>query len=162
MMLRTSTGLEFRMPIALSRLRRVINRRVGALVVSIMLIHSGGLAWAQAESVERTFKGRAGQDIRVGVFASIRPDCKSGPLPTIRLSAPPAHGDVTVKQGKLRTTNLRQCLAAEVPAYVVNYKSKPGFSGSDVLTLEVINSNGKSQLQKITVTVEEVSGGEKI
>ena len=162
MMLRTSTGLEFRMPIALSRLRRVINRRVGALVVSIMLIHSGGLAWAQAESVERTFKGRAGQDIRVGVFASIRPDCKSGPLPTIRLTAPPAHGDVTVKQGKLRTTNLRQCLAAEVPAYVVNYKSKPGFSGSDVLTLEVINSNGKSQLQKITVTIEEGPSGEKI
>ena len=162
MMLRTSTGLEFRMPIALSRLRRVINRRVGALVVSIMLIHSGGLAWAQAESVERTFKGRAGQDIRVGVFASIRPDCKSGPLPTIRLSAPPAHGDVTVKQGKLRTTNLRQCLAVEVPAYLVNYKSKPGFSGSDVLTLEVINSNGKSQLQKITVTIEEGPSGEKI
>jgi hypothetical protein len=53
-------------------------------------------------------------------------------------------------------------LAAEVPAYVVNYKSKPGFSGNDVLTLEVINPNGKSQLQKITVTVEEVSGGEKI
>ena len=143
-MLRTSTCLEFRMAIALSRLRRVINRRVGALVVSIMLIHSGGLAWAQAESVERTFKGRAGQDIRVGVFASIRPDCKSGPLPTIRLSAPPAHGDVTVKQGKLRTTNLRQCLAVEVPAYLVNYKSKPGFSGSDVLTLEVINPNENS------------------
>ena len=74
----------------------------------------------------------------------------------IRLSAPPAHGDVTVKQGKLRTTNLRQCLAAEVPAYIVNYKSKPGFSGSDVLTLEVINSNGKSQLQKITVTLKRV------
>ena len=163
MMLRTSTCLEFRTPVALTHLRRVINHRViGALILSTMLIHSGGSAWAQVESVERTFKGRTGQDIRVGVFASIRPDCKSGPLPTIRLSAPPAHGDVTVKQGKLRTTNLRQCLAAEVPAYIVNYKSKPGFSGSDVLTLEVVNSNGKSQLQKITVTVEEGSSGEKI
>src|SRR3954451_7423812 len=145
-------------------LRRMIEScgLMRALILMAMLISLGGAALAQVESIERTFKGRTGQDIRIGIFASIRPDCKSGPLPTIRLSAPPAHGDVTVKQGKLRTTNLRQCLAAEVPAYIVNYKSKPGFFGSDILTLEVINPNGKSQLQKITVTIEEGSSGEKI
>ncbi len=132
------------------------------LILMAMLISLGGAALAQVESIERTFKGRTGQDIRIGIFASIRADCKSGPLPTIRLSAPPTHGNVTVKEGKLRTTNLKQCLAAEVPALVVNYKSKPEFSGSDVLTLEIANPNGKTQVQKITVTVDANQGGEKI
>jgi hypothetical protein len=119
-------------------------------------------AWAQAEATQRSVKGGAGQDIRIGVFASIRPDCKSGPLPTIRLTVPPVHGNVTVKQGKLRTTNLRQCLVAEVPAYVVIYRSKPEFLGSDVLTLEVASPNGKTQIQNITVNVSPNSHGQKI
>jgi hypothetical protein len=119
-------------------------------------------AWAQTETVERTVKGQAGRDIRIGVFASIGTDCKAGPLPTIRLKQPPAHGDVTVKQGKLRTTNLRQCLAAEVPAFIVVYKSKPEFSGDDIVTLEVVNANGKTQLQRITVSVASNSGGQPI
>ena len=38
--------------------------------------------------------------------------------------------------------------------YIVNYKSKPGFSVSDVLMLEVINSMENPNSQKITVTVE--------
>jgi hypothetical protein len=144
--------------------RRMIesSQLMRALVLTAMLLCLGGAASAQVESVERTFKGRTGQDIRIGVLASLRSDCKSGPLPTIRLSAPPAHGRVTVKEGKLRTTNLRQCLAAEVPALVVNYKSTPEFSGSDVLTLEIANPGGKTQLQKITVTVDANPGGEKI
>jgi len=65
----------------------------------------------------------------------------------------------------LRTSTcleFRAPIASSHLPYIVNYKSKPGFSGSDVLTLEVINPNGKSQLQKITVTVEEGSSGEKI
>jgi hypothetical protein len=125
-------------------------------------------AWAQpqpptqTQTTERTAKGQPGQDIRVGVFASIRSDCKSGPLPTIRLKEPPNHGKVTVKQGKLRTTNFRQCLAMEVPAFIVFYKSQPGFSGADTVTLEVVEASGKTQLQRITVTVGSKAGGQPI
>jgi hypothetical protein len=133
-----------------------------ATLVSVALFCFGGIATAQAESVERTFKGRTGQDLRIGVFATLRPDCKSGPLPTIRLKVPPTHGTVTVKQGKVRTTNLKQCLAVEVPAFVVIYKSKPEFSGSDALILEIVNANGRTDVQNITVTVNPISSGEKI
>ena len=140
-----------------------LTRRSCMLAIAAFLI---GLlaapAWAQTETVERTVKGQAGRDIRIGVFASIGADCKAGPLPTIRLKQPPGHGAVTVKQGKLRTTNLRQCLAAEVPAFIVVYKSKPEFSGDDTVTLEVINAGGKIQLQKITVSVGSNSGGQPI
>ena len=121
-----------------------------------------GSAWAQTDTTQRSVKGAAGQDIRVGVYATIRSDCKSGPPPTIRLTKQPSHGQVTVKQGKLRTTNLKQCLVAEVPAFVVIYKSAPGFSGDDALTLEVINANGKTQVQNITINVGPNARGEKI
>jgi hypothetical protein len=131
-------------------------------VVPVLLLIFCASAWAHIESTKRTIKGRAGQDIRIGVYASIRGDCKSGPLPTIRLTAPPAHGKVTVKQGKLKATNLRQCLAAEVPAYVVVYRSSPEFTGMDTLTLEVANPNGKTQIQTITVNVGAGAAGEKI
>ena len=133
-----------------------------ALILSVLLVCLNAPALAQDQTLEHSFKGKTGQNIRIGVFFSMRADCKSGPLPTIRLKVPPVHGNVTVKQGKLRTTNLRQCLAAEVPAFIVFYKSKPEFSGSDVVTLEVVNPSGKTQLQKITVTVDAIPGGQKI
>jgi len=118
--------------------------------------------WAETASTQRSVKGPAGQDIRIGVYATIRPDCKSGPPPTIRLTVPPTHGQVTVKQGKLKATNLRQCLVTEVPAFVVIYKSKPEFSGDDALTLEVVNADGKTQIQIVTVNVGPHAPGQKI
>jgi hypothetical protein len=133
-----------------------------ALIVSALLVVMNAPALAQDQTLEHTLKGKTGQNIRIGVFASMRADCKSGPLPTIRLKVPPVHGNVTVKQGKLRTTNFRQCLAAEVPAFIVFYKSKPEFSGSDTVTLEVINAGGKTQLQKIIISVEAGHAGQPI
>jgi hypothetical protein len=44
-------------------------------------------------------------DIRVGVYVNVRPDCTSGPLPSIQLTSPPENGRVTVKKAKVTTTN---------------------------------------------------------
>jgi hypothetical protein len=133
-----------------------------AVLLLAMLVGLNTLAVAQAQTVERTIKAQAGRDTRINVFASIRQDCKSGPLPTIRLKVPPVHGKVTVKQAKLRTTNLQQCLAAEVPALVVIYRSTPDFFGSDLVVLEVINSNGKIQVQNIAISVGTAPDGRRI
>jgi hypothetical protein len=141
-----------------TRIPRFCKLTISALLLSLLV----SPAWAQTETVERAVKGQAGRDIRIGVFISIGADCKAGSLPTIRLKQAPAHGAVTVKQGKLRTTNLRQCLAVEVPAFIVVYKSKPEFSGDDTVMLEVINASGKTQLQRITVSVATNSGGQPI
>lgn len=84
---------------------------------------------------------------------NVKPDCTSGPLPTIRLIAQSAHGKVSVKKGNVNATNYKQCLALEVPGYVAFYRSAPGFSGTDVLTLEIKFPGGRTQVQKITVTV---------
>jgi hypothetical protein len=62
----------------------------------------------------------------------------------------------------LRATNFKQCLAAEVPAFIAIYRSQPDFSGSDELTLEVVSANGKIQLQRIEVTVEKPPVGQSL
>ena len=108
---------------------------------------------AQDSAVDRAAQGQAGKDIRVGVYVNVQTDCTSGPLPAIRLSTAPAHGRVTVKKAKINATNYKQCLALEVPGFVAFYKSQPDFSGNDVFVLEVKFPNGKTQVQRITVTI---------
>jgi hypothetical protein len=112
--------------------------------------------------VERTAKGSTAKPIRVGVYLNVQPDCSSGVLPTIRLLSPPANGTVEVKRGKVTATNYKQCLALEVPGYVAFYKSKTDFIGVDVVTLEVKYPNGRTEVQKISVTVGDGKGGRNI
>ena len=109
---------------------------------------------AQEGAIERNAKGQTGRDIRLAVFASIKADCTAGQLPTVRLKQAPANGTVTVKQARMRTTNFKQCLAIEAPAFVASYRSAPGFVGQDTILIEVITAGGKVQVQRFTVAVE--------
>jgi hypothetical protein len=113
---------------------------------------------AEEQVVEHTAKGLPDKDIRVGVYHNVLPDCSSGPLPTIRLVNPPSSGKLTVKKAKASATNYKQCLALEVPAYVAFYRSRPNFSGSDIMTVEVKYPGGRTELQKIIVTIESPAG----
>ena len=114
---------------------------------------------AQVQAVNRTANGPAATNIRVGVYVNIKPDCTSGPLPSIQLISRPDNGTVTVKQGKVTATNYKQCLAVEVPAFIAFYRSRADFAGVDVLTLEVKSQGGKTELQRISVTVGTGSPG---
>lgn len=136
-------------------------KRLAGLLLGALLGLSTA-AVAEPQTIERTLQGKAATDIKVGVFASIRKDCRPSTPPVIRLVKPPAHGKVTVKSGKLRATNFRQCLGVEVPAYVAYYRSGKDFIGEDVFTLEVIGSKGKSQFQRFTVTVAGPGPGQGI
>lgn len=132
------------------------------LATTFFAIALGPSAVAQTQTVDRTAKGEPGKDIRVGVYVNVRQDCTSGPLPTIRLTAKPENGTVTVKKAKVSATNYKQCLAMEVPGYVAFYRSKPNFIGTDVLNLEVTFPGGKTEVQKITVNVGSGSPGQGI
>ena len=105
------------------------------------------------QTVNRTASGQPDTDIRVGVYVSIRPDCTSGPLPSIQLTSPPQNGKVIVKKAKVTTTNYKQCLALEVPAFIALYRSRADFVGVDALTLEVKFPDGKTVVQRISITV---------
>jgi hypothetical protein len=117
---------------------------------------------AQSASVERAAKGPSGKPIQVGLYLNVRPDCTAGPLPTIRLAAPPEHGKVVVKKAKVSATNFKQCLAFEVPGLVAFYQSQPNFVGLDALTLEVKFPGGRTEFQKITVTIGGSSPGQGV
>jgi hypothetical protein len=110
-------------------------------------------AGAQEPIVEREIKGKAGQDIRIAIFTNVLPDCSAGPLPTIRLVTPPAHGKLIVKKARLSATNVKQCLALEVSALVALYKSAPDFAGSDSAILEIKTAQGHVQMQRYSITV---------
>ena len=105
------------------------------------------------QEVARAARGEPGKDIRVGVFVNVKQDCTSGPLPTIRLVDKPANGTVTVKSAKINAKNYRQCLAMEVPGYVAFYKSEPTFNGVDTFTIEIKYPEGRTETQKLNVTV---------
>jgi hypothetical protein len=105
------------------------------------------------QTIAREARGEPGKEIRVGVFLNVKQDCTSGPLPTIRLVDKPSNGSVTVKSAKVNAKNYKQCLAMEVPAYVAFYKSEPSFNGVDTFTIEIKYSEGRTETQKLKVTI---------
>jgi hypothetical protein len=140
-----------------------MNRVFLAFALAV-LMDGTGTVWAQSgtQIVERSVKTVPNKDTQIGVYLNVLPDCSSGPLPTIRLAAPPVSGKVIVKTAKVKATNYKACLALEVPAYVAFYKSPPEFLGDDVLTIEVKYAGGRTEIQKITVNVVGVGPQQKI
>jgi len=116
-------------------------------------------ARAQDAAAVHDLKAGPGKDVRVGIYTTIRPDCTSGPLPAIRLAAPPAHGAVTVKRATFKATNIKQCLATEVPAFVAFYRAADGFNGPDAFVLEVSWAGGRKEMQRFQMTVSSNPGG---
>src|SRR5580658_6661172 len=118
---------------------------------------------AQDDVLERQLKAAPGHDVRAGVFTDIRPDCTSGPLPAIRLATPPVHGSVIVKRGTLKATNIKQCLAIDVPAFVAFYHAAADYGGADIFELEISSPNGEKRRERFHVTVtRSSSAGEGI
>lgn len=138
------------------------------LIVSLLGALTGFAGPARAEAqqqpttVERNAKGQSAKNIQVGLFINVRPDCTSGPLPTIRLVTPPANGTLTIRRGQVNATNYKQCLALEVPGFVAFYKSKANFTGTDVATIEVKYHQGRTEIQRITIAVDTGTGELKI
>jgi hypothetical protein len=56
-------------------------------------------------------------------------------------------------------TNLKQCLALEVPGFIAFYQSKPDFAGTDVAVIEVKYPQGRTEVQRITIHVGASAGG---
>jgi hypothetical protein len=123
------------------------------LTAAAFLLTASTAAWAQVQVVNRTINGQPDSDIRVGVYVNVKPDCTSGQLPSIKLVSPPANGKVTVKQGKVTAPNYKQCLALEVPGFIALYHPRADFVGVDLLILEVRYPGGKTEVQKVSVTV---------
>jgi len=128
-------------------------------LAAIALLCASAFGVTAQETTERQVTAAPGRDNRVAVYTNIQPDCTSGPLPIIRLVAPPAHGAVAVKRGTLKATNFKQCLATEVPVFVALYRPTDGFSGIDEFDLEIGLAGGRKQRQHFRVNVSASPGG---
>lgn len=140
-------------------MEKAANMRRSALLALALLCASGLDARAQGDLAERQVKAAPGRDTRVAVYADVRPDCTSGPLPGIRLVTPPAHGAVSVKRGTLKATNFKHCLATEVPVFVALYRAAEHYNGADEFELEIAFAGGRKQREHFRVTVSDNPGG---
>jgi hypothetical protein len=113
----------------------------------------GERGYAQTGSIDREVKATPGREVRVGIYTSMRADCTAGPLPAIRLSVAPEQGTVSVRRATLKTTNLKQCLAAELPALVAFYRPRSESANDDRFELEVSFADGRKQIQRFRVTI---------
>jgi hypothetical protein len=120
-------------------------------------------AYCQTTSLDREIKATPGREVRVGIYTSMRPDCTAGPLPAIRLSVAPEHGNITVRRATLKATNVKECLAAELPAFVAFYRPKADSAADDRFELEVSFAAGRKQIQRFHVTISTGAGdGQRI
>jgi hypothetical protein len=120
-------------------------------------------AYAFCEEIERDIKVAPGVEVRVGVYTSLRADCTAAPLPAIRLAVAPEHGIVTVRRAMLKATNLKHCLATEVPAFVAFYRAGAGRNSEDSFDIEVNFSAGRKQTQHFHVSISAAaSSGQRI
>ena len=132
---------------------------IALALLSVAALDARAQSQAQAEVADRQVSASPGRDKRVGLYTNIQPDCTSGPLPNIRLLVAPAHGNVTVKRGRLKGTNFKQCPAIEVPALIASYRAAGAFTGSDEFELEITLQEGRKQLQRFHVNVSSSTGG---
>jgi len=121
--------------------------------VATAVLFTVSAAGPQTPPLDREVKATPGREVRVGIYTSMRADCTAGPLPAIRLSVAPEHGAVTVRRATLKATNVKQCLAAELPALVAFYRPKPDSANDDRFELEVSFADGRKQIQRFRVII---------
>src|SRR4029077_7990276 len=128
-------------------------KEIATWLAAAALLSGASTVYSQDNSIDREIKAAPGREVRVGIYSSIRPDCTAGPLPAIRLAVTPEHGTITVRRAMLKATNLKQCLAVEVPAFVAFYRASQDFKNDDRFEFEVSFAAGRKQLQRFHVGI---------
>jgi hypothetical protein len=100
----------------------------------------------------------SGERQRIGFFAYLNPDCSFPGYMTVRIIAPPAHGEVTTERGVDYTNypkeNQRyQCNLRQSPVSNVYYKSNPGYLGTDHALIEGASPLGTTTTRFYQITV---------
>jgi hypothetical protein len=139
----------------------IMAKRCWIFALTILFLSSAKLVGAQTNPLG-VLKVAPGQTIRIGIYTSIRPDCTSGALPALRLAHAPAHGTISVKRAMLKATNVKQCLAIDVPAFVAFYRAAADFNGADEFELEVAFASGRKELQHFRVSAAGSNAGQGI
>jgi TonB family protein len=100
--------------------------------------------------------GVADNTLIIGHFASANPDCTSSGKTFVRVSHPPNHGGVTMREGFGFSyfENKPQCNSTKLSGVTVDYLPEGGFTGSDEFVLDVINQTGYEALVTYSLTIK--------
>jgi hypothetical protein len=96
---------------------------------------------------------------KVARYYSVHEDCASAGSSVVRITNQPAHGTVSVREGRdypnYPATNPRNaCNKRSVPASLVYYKPAPGYAGTDGLDVDAIYPGGQSRQDHINIVVK--------
>ena len=111
-----------------------------------------GSALAQ-EKVVRSIEAASGKSTRLSVHGNVTKDCKLGPSPEIRITTPPKHGALAVRQGKNKAGLLKRCPSLEVPVEGVFYQASAGYTGCDEAAYTVVRAGQATQAITVKITV---------
>jgi hypothetical protein len=106
---------------------------------------------ANYSSVEAT----SDKPVQLGYYASAHKNCTPAAMPTIRVIDAPKSGTLTVRKAVLTTDKVAGCPAVKVPAQVVFYQARAGYSGPDHVKYEVTSENGEVATYDVTINVKE-------
>ena len=101
-------------------------------------------------SVEAT----AGKPAQLTYHASAHKNCTPALPPTVRVTQAPKAGALIVRPAVLTTTKVAGCPGIKVPAQVVFYQAREGYTGPDHVSYDVTNSNGEVGAFDVTITVK--------
>jgi len=110
-------------------------------------------AFAQT-TVTRSETAAPGKSVRLAIVPNLKKDCSAGPMPEIRVSGAPKNGSLITKVGKIKTPASYRCPGKEAAVQAIFYQSKDGYTGTDEVTVDVKDSDGKVQTQNIRITVD--------
>lgn len=81
-------------------------------------------------------------------------NCSPAPLPTVRVIEPPNAGLLTIRKAVLTTNKVAGCPNLKMPAQVVFYVARTGYSGPDHVKYEITNEKGEVATYDVTITVK--------
>jgi hypothetical protein len=96
-----------------------------------------------------------GKVARIGVYAQGRRDCSPTKLPIVRVVEAPLAGTLTVQPSTVTTSNIPACPNLQLPAQVVSYQGRQGYSTDHVL-FSVTYPNGEIALHDVAIRLKEM------
>ena len=105
------------------------------------------VAWSGAASAQSAINVVAGHQVQVRWAYSLNPDCSSAGQIVVRITQPPQHGRVVIRNGRgfpnfPSSSNFSTCNTRRVAGIAAYYQPESGYVGFDSVGFETIYPNG--------------------
>ncbi|NEU14469.1 hypothetical protein G3T14_20415 [Methylobacterium sp. BTF04] len=132
------------------KIRPSIMLRLGSILTLAIAIPAG----LHAKEASRIVEGKVGQDLRIGLFGSVRPDCRPERTPPVRIVKPPIHGTIIVGTGQTQIPETSTtCGGATFTVLAIFFRPATDFEGEDQTVLEFESGSDDKPVQIVTLVI---------